>query len=178
LRFHLGRDLTLEGNERWFLAHTLARSELRAQLHLGTQGFRTYLPQRLKTVHHARQLRTVQGPLFPRYLFVILDLERDRWRAVQSTVGVASLVSCDGRPVGVPAGTVESLIERTDESNLTRLDAGLTEGQSVRILCGPFANFVGVLERLDGNERVRVLLEIMGSVVPVQVRRSVLSPAA
>ena len=81
----------LAGNERWFLAHTLPKSEWKAELHLGAQGFRTYLPQIRKTIRHARQLKTVQAPLFPRYLFVILDLERDRWLSVRSTVGVSRL---------------------------------------------------------------------------------------
>ena len=90
LHFDVG-SRALAGNERWFLAHTLPKSERKAELHLGAQGFRTYLPQIQKTVRHARQLRTVRAPLFPRYLFVILDLERDRWLSVRSTVGVSRL---------------------------------------------------------------------------------------
>ena len=96
----------LVGNERWFLAHTQPKSEQRAELHLGAQGFRTYLPVIEKTVRHARKLKTVQAPLFPRYLFVILDLERDRWLCVRSTIGVSRLVTTqDGRPVPVPRGS-------------------------------------------------------------------------
>ena len=168
----------LVGNERWFLAHTQPKSEQRAELHLGAQGFRTYLPVIEKTVRHARKLKTVQAPLFPSYLFVILDLGRDRWLSVRSTIGVSRLFTTqDGRPVPVPMGIVESLIERSDE-NLTRLDAGLTKGQCVRILSGPFADFVGTLARLDGAGRVQVLLEMMGTAVPVSLHRSALAPAA
>src|SRR5262245_59267691 len=105
----------LAGNERWFLAHTQPKNEWKAELHLGAQGFRTYLPLIRKTVRHARQLRTVRAPLFPRYLFVILDLKRDRWLLVRSTVGVSRLFTHpDGRPVPVPVGVVESLIEQSD----------------------------------------------------------------
>jgi len=168
---------TPKENERWFLVHTRTRGELKAEYHLRAQGFRTYLPQIRKTVRHARQLRTVRAPLFPRYLFLILDLERDRWLSVRSTVGVSSVVTCDGRPVPVPIGIVESLIGQADD-NLTRLDASLVEGQSVRILSGPFANFVGTLKRLGDAGRVRVLLEMMGTTVPVVIHRSALSPAA
>ena|SRR2546422_9134913 len=165
-------------NERWFLAYTLPKSECKAILHLSAQGFRTYLPQIQKTIRHARQLRTVQAPLFPRYLFVILDLGRDRWLSVRSTVGVSRLFSSeDGRPVPVPVGIVESLLERS-EGDLTRLDSGLVKGQHVRILCGPFADFVGTLERLDAAGRVQVLLEMMGTAVPVTLHRSALAPAA
>jgi transcription elongation factor/antiterminator RfaH len=166
-----------EGKERWFLAHTRPHGELKAEFHLRAQGFTTYVPQFRKTIRHARQLRTILAPLFPRYLFVILDLERDRWLSVHSTIGVSSLVSCDGRPLPVPIGIVESLIARSD-GNLTALDACLVEGQSVRILSGPFADFVGTLERLDDAGRVRVLLEMMGTVVPIALHRSALSPTA
>ena len=168
----------LVGNERWFLAHTQPKSERRAELHLGAQGFRTYLPVIEKTVRHARKLKTVQAPLFPSYLFVILDLGRDRWLSVRSTIGVSRLLTTrDGRPVPVPRGIVESLIGRSD-GELTRLDAGLVAGQQVRILSGPFADFVGTLERLDGAGRVKVLLGMMGTAVPVSLHRSVLSTAA
>jgi transcription elongation factor/antiterminator RfaH len=168
----------LAGNERWFLAHTLPKSEWKAELHLGAQGFRTYLPQIQKTTRHARQLKTVRAPLFPRYLFVILDLERDRWLSVGGTVGVSRLFTTqDGRPVPVPIGIVESLIERS-EANLTPLDFRLVKGQHVRILSGPFADFVGTLERLDAAGRVQILLEMMGTAVPVTLHRSALAPAA
>lgn len=168
---------TLAGNERWFLVHTQPKSERKAEWHLGAQGFRTFLPQFQKTVRHARKLTTVQAPLFPGYLFVVLDLERDRWLSVRSTVGVSRLFTQDGRPVPVPAGIVESLIAHSDGS-LTRLDDGLVEGQAVRILRGPFADFVGKLARLDATGRVQVLLQMMGASVPVVLHRSALSPAA
>jgi transcription elongation factor/antiterminator RfaH len=156
----------------------LPKSEWKAELHLGAQGFRTFQPQIRKTIRHARQLKTVLAPLFPRYLFVILDLERDRWLSVRSTVGVSSLFSeGDGRPVPVPVGIVESFIERSEDT-VTRLDSNLVQGQQVRILTGPFADFVGMLERLNEAGRVRVLLEMMGTAVPVTLHRSALAPAA
>ncbi len=172
------RSLGLGGNERWFLVHTQPKSERKAEMHLGAQGFRTHLPTIQKTIRHARQLRTVRAPLFPRYLFLILDPQRDRWLSVQSTVGVSSLFTCDNRPIPVPAGIVETLIENTDEANLTLFTCGLVAGQSVRILRGPFADFVGTLERLDETGRVRVLLDMMGTAVPVALRRSAICPAA
>jgi transcription elongation factor/antiterminator RfaH len=172
------RTLELEANERWYLVHTQPNSERRAELHLGAQGFTTHFPTIQKTIRHARQLRTVRAPLFPRYIFLILDLGRDRWLSVRSTFGVSSLFTCEGRPVSVPEGVVETLIQNTDEANLTLFSSGLTTGQSVRILSGPFANFVGTLERLDDAGRVRVLLEMMGTAVPVALRRSAICPAA
>jgi transcription antitermination factor NusG len=97
---------------------------------------------------------------------------------VQSTFGVSSLYTCNDRPIPVPEGIVETLLENTDEANMALFSSGLTTGQSVRILSGPFANFVGKLERLDAAGRVRVLLDMMGTAVPVALRRGAICPAA
>jgi transcription elongation factor/antiterminator RfaH len=170
--------LVLEGEERWFLVHTFPKRELQAQMHLGAQGFRTYLPQYLKTVRHARQLRTARAPLFPRYLFVILDLGRHRWLSVRSTIGVSYLVGRDDKPAPVPAGVTEALIGQTDEANLMLFGDGLKVGQRVRIAHGPFADFVGTLERIDDAGRVRLLLDMMGSAIAITLPRSGILPAA
>src|SRR5881394_1363063 len=96
------RDLS--ANERWFLVRARPKCEFKAEWNLGAQGFRTFLPKMEKTIRHARQLRTVRAPLFPGYLFVVLDLGRDRWLSIRSTIGVAQLfTSKDGHPVPVPA---------------------------------------------------------------------------
>ena len=73
---------------------------------------------------------------------------------------------------------MEALIQRRDEANLTLFNTGLVTGQSVRILSGPFADFVGTLEWLDDAGRVRVLLDMMGAAVPVALRHSAICPAA
>jgi transcriptional antiterminator RfaH len=146
-------------------------------MHLGMQGFRTHLPQYQRTIRHARRLRTIRAPLFPSYLFVILDLERDRWLCVRGTVGVARLVGAIDRPLPVPRGIVESLIESANAANLTLFGDSLEKGQKVRIATGPFTEFIGTLERLDDAGRVRVLLSMMGSEISVSLKRSGVVPA-
>ena len=159
--------------ERWFVVHTHPKGEARAEFHLSAQKFRAFSPHLMKTVRHARQLRTVRAPLFPRYIFVSLDLERDRWLSIRSTFGVSSLFMMEGRPVPVPVGVVETLLAATD-GLVTRLDDGLAVGQGVRILSGPFSEMVGQLVRFDDGGRVRVLLDLMGG-APVSLPRTALT---
>src|SRR5215471_12665928 len=163
--------------DRWYLAHSRPNNERKAEFNLNAQGFVTFLPQIEKTIRHARRLKTVRRPLFPRYLFVRLDIARDRWLSVNGTVGVARLFTQDGRPVAVPVGIVEGVLARTD-GGVTRLDDELAKGQVVRILSGPFADLTATLARLDEGRRVEVLLQIMGTSVPVLVERRALAPAA
>jgi transcriptional antiterminator RfaH len=168
---------SLVAGERWYVAQTLPRRESSAQLQLEAQGFCSFLPRYTKTVRHARRLMTVSAAFFPSYLFVALDLGRDRWRSVNGTFGVASLVMGEGFPLAVQHGAVENLIACCGADGHLQLADTLAVGERVRVLSGPFADMIGKLTRLDGGGRVQVLLQLLGSEVPVSVSRDALMPA-
>ena len=174
---HISSPHELTQGARWYLVHTRPNCERKAELNLKAQGLKTFLPQIEKTIRHARRLATVRRPLFARYLFVSLDISRDTWSPINSTIGVSRLVAQEGRPVAVPFGIVEALLAHSD-AGLTRLDHSLANGQRVRILSGPLADFTATIMRLDARRRVDVLLEVMGSAVSVSLDRSTLAPAA
>jgi transcription antitermination factor NusG len=164
--------LELTGKDPWYVAQTLHHREKLAELQLNAQGFRSFFPRFRKTVRHARQLRNVIAPVFPGYIFVSFNRERDRWRSINGTLGVARLIATQQQPVRVPPGIVEALIAGLDGSDLVTFNGGLMLGQTVRIIAGPFAGGLGVLQRLDARGRVRLLLEIMGGQAPVVIDRS------
>jgi len=167
----------LHEGERWFLAQTLHHREKLAALHLGAQGFRSFFPRFRRTIRHARQLREVTAPVFPGYIFVVLNPERDRWRSISGTFGISRLVSTYGRPTPVPSGVVEAFIGAIDNTGLVRLGGELTPGQLVRVVGGPFVGGLGIFERTDGRGRVRVLLNIMGGHAPFTMDRANLTVA-
>jgi transcription elongation factor/antiterminator RfaH len=171
------RTLSLRDGERWYAVHTLPFGEKRAAAQLENQDFCTFLPKRRKTIRHARRLSTVTAPFFPRYLFVALDLHRHRWRSVNGTLGVSGLVMVGERPCPAPHGIVESLVAAADGEGLLQLNSGLTAGASVRLAAGPFADQLGILDRLDEAGRVRVLLSMFGQQVPVCLSRAHVLPA-
>ncbi|MBB4200300.1 transcriptional antiterminator RfaH [Rhodoblastus sphagnicola] len=167
----------LAEGERWYVVQALAKRETSALYHLSEQQFRTFLPVIAKTVRHARKTRLVRAALFPGYLFVALDLQRDRWRSINGTIGVARLVMTQTSPTPLPFGIVERLLDYRDEDGACRFDRDLVVGQTVRIVQGPLAELMGELVRLDANGRVRVLLDMLGGQVPATVERSALEAA-
>ena len=94
---------------RWYVVQTHAHAETKAIAHLARQGFKAYLPRYLKRRRHARRIETVSAPLFPRYLFVTIDMVCQRWRAIRSTIGVARLVCNGDDPVPVADNIIETL---------------------------------------------------------------------
>jgi transcription antitermination factor NusG len=168
--------LPLAQQERWYVARTLAQRELHAARQLTNQGFRVFVPRYWKNRRHARRVETISAPLFPRYIFVILDRTRDRWRSVNGTLGVERLLMQAGEPQPVPQGVVEGLITAADAEGNVHFDFHLKEGQTIRVTAGPLADLVGQLEGLDDNGRVRVLLEIMGGKVRVALPQTLVAP--
>jgi hypothetical protein len=81
----------------WHVVETHPHAEAKAAAHLERQGYATYLPRYLRERRHARRVAIVPAPLFPRYLFVAIDMRTQRWRAIKSTIGVARLVCARSR---------------------------------------------------------------------------------
>ncbi len=154
----LPETLRAPRGRRWYVVQSQPRKELHAGRNLENQGFGSFLPRFQRTIRHARRTRTELAPLFPRYLFVSLDLGRDRWRSVHGTFGVARLVTDGAWPIPVPSGLVEELIATTERFGAIDLKDSLTPGGSVRFLNGPFAETIGRLLHLDDAGRARVLL--------------------
>jgi transcription elongation factor/antiterminator RfaH len=164
-------------NERWYVVHTQPHAEERAILNLKRQGFHIYCPRIRKTVRHARKKVSVLAPLFPNYLFVRLNVERDGWRCINGTRGVLRLVAQGDVPHPVPAGVVESLHARIGADSSIQCESRFRIGEKVRIDDGPFSDFVGTLEHHDAAGRVRVLLELLGRSIFVALHGDALSPA-
>lgn len=163
-----GMSMATPDARRWFVAFTRAGRELLAIEHLHRQGWQTFMPFHVATRRHARKFRTVRAPAFPRYVFVALDLDRDRWRSVNGTFGVQRLVMAVDRPLPVPSGVVETLMQSLDRDGNLTFTSALLPGSRVRLASGPFADELGVLNALDASGRVEILLELLGGSVRVK----------
>lgn len=163
----------------WYVIHTHPNGERRALAHIIRQGFEAYLPRYLKRRRHARKTDTVRSPLFPRYLFVHMDPETCRWRALRSTVGVSNLVCVGDRPAPVPPGVVDEIRTQEDERGNVMLvnRAPLRPGDRVRVTAGAMADHIGIFEAPSDSQRVFLLLELLGRQVRVKMPTAALAPA-
>jgi transcription elongation factor/antiterminator RfaH len=166
----------LKEGERWYVVQTQPHREAIAKFNLASQGFRTFLPRYTKTVRHARALKTISAPLFSRYLFVVLNLGRDRWRSVNGSRGVTSLIMQQENPVPVLDGIVETLLASSTEDGEVRFLSEVKAGGRVRLVAGPFAEQLGIIERLGESGRVRVLLDMMNGGIPIDLYRRDIVP--
>lgn len=165
---------------QWYAVHSQPNAELRAAEHLGRQGFHSYVPTYLKQRRHARRVDTVRAPFFPRYLFVSLDVAQQRWRAVNSTVGVTRLVGQGLLPTPVLPGVVEEIKRREGPDGLLQIApaaARFVKGDAVRITEGAFEACQGLFLALTDKDRVAVLLDLLGRKVRVVMGAGIVEAA-
>jgi transcriptional antiterminator RfaH len=158
---------------RWYVVQAQAHGEERARRNLERQGFIAWLPRYRKARRHAGRAEAVLKPLFPRYLFVSFDRERERWRAILSTFGVTRLVGGSEGPEPVPEPVIAALRAREGEDGLIELaPPGFRAGDRVRIGKGPLAELEGLFEATSDQRRVSILLRLLGREVRVTVASS------
>jgi transcriptional antiterminator RfaH len=164
---------------RWYVVQTQAHAEAKASWHLERQGFETYLPRYVKKRRHARRVEMVHAVLFPRYLFVAIEMATQRWRSISSTIGVTRLVCNGDEPAAVPPKVIEALRQRENDQGLVVLPAQprFTTGQKVRLLDGAFRDCVGLFEGMKDLERISILLDLLGRKVRVLLEADAIAAA-
>jgi transcriptional antiterminator RfaH len=153
----------------WYVVHTHVHSEAKAASHLVRQGYSIYLPRYLKRRRHARRIETVAAPLFPRYLFIAIDRMTQRWRSIQSTIGVTHLVCNGDEPATVTDRVIAELRDREDEHGFIQFDRRprFARGDKVRVIDGVFDACFGLFEGMADHERVAILIDLLGRKVRV-----------
>ena len=148
--------------EHWYLVQVKPNGYRLAERNLLRQGFDCFQPLVRGTERRGAQFKPVSRPLFQGYLFVAFDQARAPWRKINSTAGVARLLSIGNTPQAVPEGLVADLRARLDAEGYVILSDALIVGDRVEIQSGPFAGFLGEVARLAPEARVQLLVDLMG----------------
>ncbi len=157
---------------RWFAARAKPKQEELALINLARQGFDAFLPRarRPPSPKAKRSPKLALGPLFPGYVFVALDIGRERWRAVNSTLGVLSLVQFGDLPAPLPEGLVERMRALNNAQGLVAPKEVLRVGHAARIVGGAFDGWIGQVQSLaDSQQRVVLLVELMARATTLSV---------
>ena len=155
----------------WHVVQTHPSREEIACNHLSRQGFDAFLPK-LRSSRRTRQGRSkgVLRPLFPGYVFASFDPSTVRWQAIDSTIGVSRLVRFGDRPAKLEAGLVERLKHLSSNGYVAFQDE-IQPDDTVRILSGPFDQWIGRVASLSEGNRAVVLLQMATRSVNIEIDR-------
>jgi len=156
----------------WFAVVTKPRQEQIALENLQRQDFECFLPlaenpYQRRRKRHQRMIE----PLFPRYLFLNAIAGQQNLAPVRSTRGVTTMVRFGTELAVVPESIINAIKNRMDPATgLIRIKpVELKAGDKVRIFDGPLAGISGIVEERSSENRVLILMELMGRSTRVEV---------
>ena len=157
----------------WFAAQLKPNGMAKAREHLKRQAFQVFAPEiKASTTKSGKRIDT-RKPLFPGYIFVSFDPDDQAWTAINNTRGVLRLVSSSGHyPTALPSEFMAGLMARCNADGLLLPPSGLEEGDTIRVLSGPFADHVSRIEAINDSERISILIELMERKVWTSVSRT------
>ncbi|WP_119071172.1 transcription termination/antitermination protein NusG [Aggregatilinea lenta] len=157
------------GTLAWYVIQSKPHKENQVCAYLEAQDFEVFFPT--FRVQQTGSRAAKPRPFFPRYMFVHTDLDEVGTSALQWLPGAIGLVQFDECPATVPDTVVHQLkqrVEAIDTGGLIFED--LKPGDLVRIINGPLAGYDAIFDlRLNGSERVQVLLTLLGRLVRMQI---------
>jgi transcription elongation factor/antiterminator RfaH len=156
---------------QWYVIQTKPGNERRVGMNLAHQGIETFLPLFESPRYcHGRIIQEIK-PLFTNYLFTRLNINSHYYK-VKYTRGVNRILGNGIEPVPVSEKVIRTIKERMGKDDLVKLEEDWREGDPVRIHSGPFKELIGIFQKkMSDNGRVRILLNLIGVDVPVQISR-------
>ncbi|MBI3966755.1 MAG: transcription termination/antitermination protein NusG [Chloroflexi bacterium] len=115
------------------------------------------------------QRRTVQRKVFPGYVLVDMILTDESWYVVRNTPGVTGFVGSGNKPIPLRDEEVKAILKQM-QAETPRVKIAFSRGQSVRVIDGPFADFIGIVDDINQEKgKVRVLVSFFGRETPVEL---------
>lgn len=164
--------------EQWYTLYTKPNAEYQVATNLKQRDIQTFLPE-IKAPKSRKERK--KKPFFPCYLFTKIDLEEEGLSAVRWTPGLRRIVTFGERPVPLPDEIIDLIRYKLGE-----IEAGgepathpFKPGDTVRITEGPFKDMLAIFDKsLTANQRVQVLLNILGHASRVEVEVNELEEAS
>ena len=186
-------DELFQPGRSWYVVHTYSGYEDRVKTNLDQRiksmdaqdlVFRVVVPSVDEIEIRDGQRRTVPRKIFPGYVLVQMNTlkqddptasEQDKaqsskaWTVVRNSPGVTGFVGSGTAPTPLEEAEVRSIIKQM-KADEPRVKVGFQVGQSVRVVDGPFSDFVGTVEEINTEKgKVKVAVSIFGRETPVEL---------
>ena len=167
-----------ENQKHWFVVHTYSGYEERVKRNLeqrikfmdaGNEISQVIIPTEEEIEVKNGQRRTVTKKILPGYIIVQMKLTDQSWNVVRNTPGVTGFVGSGNKPTPLKEDEVEQILKQM-AAEAPKVKPGFRPGQSIRVIDGPFIDFVGVVDEISPDKgKAKVLLSLFGRETPVEL---------
>lgn len=162
----------------WYVVHTYSGHEKKVAsalkqrveaMGLKEKIFEVIIPTRNIVVVRSGKKHELKERIFPGYILVKMVLDDNSWLAVRTTQGVTAFVGIGNKPTPISEKEVQTIL-RFMYMEAPKYKAAFTMGEAVKIVDGPFAEFLGTVDSIDNEKgKVKVLVSIFGRETPVEL---------
>jgi len=163
---------------KWYVLHTYSGHEKKVaeaikqraeSMHLEDKILEMLIPTQEKIQIRRGKKQTVREKIFPGYLMIRMILTDESWLAARTTQGVTGFVGIANKPTPLPENEVKT-IQKYISQGAPSYKASFSVGEAVKIVEGPFTDFLGTVESIDEEKgKVTVLVSIFGRETPVEL---------
>ncbi|GAB4422930.1 MAG: transcription termination/antitermination protein NusG [Anaerolineae bacterium] len=167
-----------EDDRKWYVVHCYSGQENKVrhaiEQRIETMGmqdkiFDVVVPTEEEIEVREGKRRTVERRVFPGYILVQMIMDEDSWYVVRNTPGVTGFVGMGNEPTPLRPEEVAQIMRRM-EAEAPKVKVTFRPGQKVRIIDGPFNEFIGTVGDIDMEKaKVRVLVSFFGRETPVEL---------
>ena len=167
-----------ENQKEWFVVHTYSGHEERVKknleqrmkvMDLGDEILQVVIPTEEEIEVRGGERRNVTKKILPGYVLIRMKMTDQTWNVVRNTPGVTGFVSGSGKPVPLQEEEVNQVMKQMT-AEAPRVKVGFRQGQSIRVIDGPFIDFVGVVDDISMTKgKVKVLLSLFGRETSVEL---------
>jgi len=175
---HLVISKSDDPRAKWFVVHTYSGHEVKVMsllkqrvgaMKLEDKILEVLIPTQERIQIRAGKKHPVTEKIFPGYILVKMILDDNSWLAVRTTEGVTGFLGAGNKPTPIAETEVEA-IQKFMELGAPKFKAKFSVGEAVRIIDGPFAEFLGSIESIDEERgKLKVLVSIFGRETPVEL---------
>jgi len=149
-----------ENQKRWFVVHTYSGYEERIKRNLeqrikfmdaGDEISQVIIPTEDEIEVRNGQRRTVTKKILPGYIIVQMKMTDQNWNVVRNTPGVTGFVGSGNKPTPLKEEEVDQILKQM-AAEAPRVKAGFRQGQSIRVVDGPFIDFVGIVDEISSDK--------------------------
>ncbi len=175
-----GGTVPSSGSEakKWYIVHTYSGQEARAKQGLleraSALGFdekfdEVLIPEESVVEMVKGQKRNFKRKFFPGYIIVRMELNDETWHIVKGTPKITGFVGGTTNPPSISEEEVARMTQRMkDGAEKPKPTIIFEEGENVRVIDGPFANFSGFVDEvMPEKEKLRVMVQVFGRATPV-----------
>ncbi len=148
--------------KKWVVAMIKPNSYEMALRNLERQGFELFGPKMKITIKNKNKFINKDILVFPGYIFVGVDKQTPFWTKINYTYGVSKVLGFKDTPYEISNDIILELKNRYEDNTKSIINEKLNIGDKVKFIHGPFVDLIANIEAVDENNRIWVILEVMG----------------